>query len=159
MSEVVEVEDSEEEQEVASRKASNIPLPDSDPPIPADNWCWHVEPLSPIPIDHLNLEWTGPLSTSSPGSRVEGAPDSGDCHSPALLGTTPIRGSCTGQRKPQEKSPGAGSPGSSRLSFLNSALWEDWDGEEQKPPEAPPLPQTPSADGAQKLQELQTPSE
>ncbi|XP_059887617.1 structure-specific endonuclease subunit SLX4 [Delphinus delphis] len=156
-SEVVEVEDSEEEQEVASRKASNIPLPDSDPPIPADNWCWHVEPLSPIPIDHLNLEWTGPLSTSSPGSRVEGAPDSGDCRSPALLGTTPIRGSCTGQRKPQEKSPGASSPGSSRLSFLNSALWEDWDGEEQKPPEAPPLPQTPSADGAQKLQELQTP--
>uniref|UniRef100_A0A8C0DFC5 Structure-specific endonuclease subunit SLX4 n=1 Tax=Balaenoptera musculus TaxID=9771 RepID=A0A8C0DFC5_BALMU len=155
-SEVVEVEDSEEEQEVASRKASNILLPGSDPPMPADDWCWHVEPLSPIPIDHLNLEWTGPLSTSSPGSRVEGAPDSGDCRSPALLGTTPIRGSCTGQRKAQEKSPGASSPGSSRLSFLNSALWDDWDGE-QKSPEALPLPQTPSADGAQKLQELQTP--
>ncbi|XP_066869547.1 structure-specific endonuclease subunit SLX4 isoform X2 [Kogia breviceps] len=158
VSEVVEVEDSEEEQEVASQKASNIPLPDSDPPIPADDWCWHVEPLSPIPIDHLNLEWTGPLSTSSPGSRVEGAPESGDCRSPALLGTTPIRGSGTGQRKAQEKSPGASSPGSSRLSFLNSALWDNWDGEEQKSPEALPLPQTPSVDGAQKLQDLQTPS-
>ncbi|XP_057603271.1 structure-specific endonuclease subunit SLX4 isoform X2 [Hippopotamus amphibius kiboko] len=157
-SEVVEVEDSEEEQEVASQQASNSTLLDSDPPIPADDWCWHVEPLSPIPIDHLNLERTGPLNTSSPSSRAGGAPDSGDCSSPALLGTTPIRGSCTGRRKSQEKSPGAGSPGSSRLSFLNSALWDNWDGEEQKSPEALPLPKTPSAAGARKSQELQTPS-
>ncbi|XP_045368676.2 structure-specific endonuclease subunit SLX4 isoform X1 [Camelus bactrianus] len=156
-SEVVEVEDSEDEQDGAPQQASSSPLLDGDPPIPVDDWCWHVEPLSPIPIDHLNLERTGPLSTSSPGSRAGGAPDSGDCHSPALLGTTPIRGSCTGLRKAQEKSPGAGSLGSSRLSFLNSALWEDWDGEERKSPEALPLAQMPGADGAQKAGEFQTP--
>ncbi|XP_014648979.1 PREDICTED: structure-specific endonuclease subunit SLX4 [Ceratotherium simum simum] len=156
-SEVVEVEDSEDEQEVASCQGNSSPLLDSDPPIPVDECCWQVEPLSPIPIDHLNLERTGPLSTSSPGGRVGEAPDSGDCHSPAFLGTTPIRGSCTGRRKSQEKPPRAGSPGCSRLSLLNSALWDDWDGEEQKSPEGLPLAQTLSADPAQKSEGLETP--
>ncbi|XP_058426155.1 structure-specific endonuclease subunit SLX4 [Diceros bicornis minor] len=156
-SEVVEVEDSEDEQEVASRQGNSSPLLDSDPPIPVDECCWQVEPLSPIPIDHLNLERTGPLSTSSPGGRVGEALDSGDCHSPAFLGTTPIRGSCTGRRKSQEKPPWASSPGSSRLSLLNSALWDDWDGEEQKSPEVLPLTQTLSADRAQKSEGLETP--
>ncbi|XP_036165560.1 structure-specific endonuclease subunit SLX4 isoform X4 [Myotis myotis] len=157
VSEVVEVEDSEDEQEVASHQASSSPLLDSGPPIPTDDCCWHVEPLSPIPIDNLNLERTGPLSTSSPGSRAREAPDSGDCHPPALLSTTPIRGSCTGQRKSQEKSPQASSPGSNRLSFLNSALWDDWDGGEQKSPEALSLAQTPSDDRAQKSEGLEKP--
>ncbi|XP_032957266.1 structure-specific endonuclease subunit SLX4 isoform X1 [Rhinolophus ferrumequinum] len=158
-SEVVEVEDSDDEQEVASPRVSGTPLLDSNPPIPADDCCWHVEPLSPIPIDHVNLEWTGPLSTSSPGGRVGEAPGSGDCHSPTLLGTTPIRGSCPGgRRKCQEKSPRTGSPGSSGLSFLNLALWDDWDGEEQKSPEVLPLTQTPSADRAQKTEGLEKPS-
>ncbi|XP_016066840.1 PREDICTED: structure-specific endonuclease subunit SLX4 [Miniopterus natalensis] len=154
-SEVVEVEDSEDEQEVASHQASSSPLLDSGPPIPTDDCCWHVEPLSPIPIDNLNLERTGPLSTSSPGGRAGEAPDNSNCHSPALLGTTPIRGSCTGQRKSQEKSQ-ASSPGSSRLSFLNSALWDDWD-EEQKAPEILSQAQTPSADRAQKSEGLEKP--
>ncbi|XP_070316915.1 structure-specific endonuclease subunit SLX4 isoform X5 [Odocoileus virginianus] len=157
MSEVVEVEDSEDEQEAASQQVICSPLLDSDPPIPAEDWCWHVEPLSPIPIDHLNLERTGPLSTSSPSSRAEGAPDSRDCRSPALLGTTPVRGSHTGRRKSREKSSGAGSPGSHQQSFLNSALWDDWNEEDQRSPEALPLPQTPRADGAQRSHKLQTP--
>lgn len=163
-SEVVEVEDSEDEQEMASRQASSSPLLDSNPPIPSDDSCWHVEPLSPIPIDHLNLERTGPLSTSSPGGKVGEVWRNSDCHSPTLLATTPIRrsctgrGSCTGRRKSQEKSPRASSPGSSRLSFLNSALWDDWD-EEQKSPEVLPLAQTPSADRAQKSEGLKKPSE
>ncbi|XP_019843575.2 structure-specific endonuclease subunit SLX4 isoform X3 [Bos indicus] len=157
VSEVVEVEDSEDEQEAASQQASSSPLLDGDPPIPAEDWCWHMEPLSPIPIDHLNLERTGPLSTSSPSSRAEGAPDSRDCRSPALLGTTPIRGSYTGRRKSQEKSSGAGSPRSHRQSFLNSALWDDWNEEDQRSSEAPPLPQTPRTDGAQRTHKLQTP--
>ncbi|XP_055417554.1 structure-specific endonuclease subunit SLX4 [Bubalus kerabau] len=157
VSEVVEVEDSEDEQEAASQQASSSALLDGDPPIPAEDWCWHMEPLSPIPIDHLNLERTGPLSTSSPSSRAEGAPDSRDCRSPALLGTTPIRGSYTGRRKSQEKSSGAGSPGSHGQSFLNSALWDDWNEEDQRSSEAPPLPQTPRTDGPQRSHKLQTP--
>ncbi|KAM7147757.1 structure-specific endonuclease subunit SLX4 isoform 1-T7 [Molossus nigricans] len=157
-SEVVEVEDSEDEQEVAPHQSSSSPLLNSTPPIPTDDCCWQVEPLSPIPIDNLNLERTGPLSTSSPGCRAGEAPNSGDCHSPAPLGITPIRGSCTGQRKSREKSPLASSPGSSRLSFLNSALWDDWNGEEQKSPEDLSLVQTPSADQAQKSEGLEKPS-
>uniref|UniRef100_A0A8C3W0D3 Structure-specific endonuclease subunit SLX4 n=1 Tax=Catagonus wagneri TaxID=51154 RepID=A0A8C3W0D3_9CETA len=153
-SEVVEVEDSDDEQEVASWQVNSSPLLESDPPVPADDWCWHVEPLSPIPIDHLNLEWTGPLSTSSPSGRPGGARDSNGRHPPAPMAATPVRGSHTGRRRSHEKSPGAGSPGGSRLSFLNSALWDDWDGEEQQSPRGLPAAQTPPS----KSRELQTPT-
>ncbi|XP_025858786.2 structure-specific endonuclease subunit SLX4 isoform X1 [Vulpes vulpes] len=157
-SEVVEVEDSEDEQEAASCQAHSSPLPDSDPPIPVDECHWHVEPLSPIPIDRLNLERTGPLSTSSPGSKAGEAPDSSGCSSPALLGTPPARGSCTSQRKSRERSPRASVPASSRLSFLNSALWDDWDGEEQKSSELlPPAQILSDAAAAQKSEGLETP--
>ncbi|XP_033091812.1 structure-specific endonuclease subunit SLX4 isoform X1 [Trachypithecus francoisi] len=156
-SDVVEVGDSDDEQEVASHQANSSPPLDSDPPIPVDDCCWHMEPLSPIPIDHWNLERTGPLSTSSPSRRMKEATDSCDCRSPGLLDTTPIQGSCAARRKSQEKSLGAGSPGNSRLSFLNSALWDDWDGEEQRPPETPPLAQMLSVGGAQKPEGLETP--
>uniref|UniRef100_A0A452T0M5 Structure-specific endonuclease subunit SLX4 n=1 Tax=Ursus maritimus TaxID=29073 RepID=A0A452T0M5_URSMA len=157
-SEVVEVEDSEDEQEAASRQGSSSPLLDGDPPTAVDDCHWHVEPLSPIPIDHLNLERTGPLSTRSPGSKAGEAPAGSSCRSPALPGATPARGSCSGQTKSQEKSPRAGSPGSSRPSFLNSTLWDDWDGEEQKSPELLPPAQTRSADvAAQNSEGLETP--
>lgn len=142
-SEVVEVEDSEDEQEMASRQAHSSPLADGDSPIPSD-CCWHVEPLSPIPIDHLNLECSGPLSTSSPGGRVREAMSSGAEHSPAPLSTTPIRGSCPGPRGSWERHARPGSPGSSRPSFLNSSLWDSWDGEEQRFAELPVLARTPT---------------
>ncbi|XP_069341802.1 structure-specific endonuclease subunit SLX4 [Eulemur rufifrons] len=156
-SEVVEVKDSEDEQEVASHQAHSSPPLDSDPPVPVDDCYWQVEPLSPIPIDHLNLERTGPLSTSSPSSRAREALDSGDGHSPGLLGITPIRGNRAAQRKPPERSSWAGSPGSSRLSFLNSALWDDWDGEEQRSPEALPVSEPQSPGPAQRPEESETP--
>ncbi|MBZ3879684.1 Structure-specific endonuclease subunit SLX4 [Sciurus carolinensis] len=156
-SEVVEVGDSEDEQEVTSHQVNSSPLLDGDPPVPVDDRCWHVEPLSPIPIDYLNLERTGPLSTSSPSRRTQEALDSSDCHSPGLPGTTPVRGSCAAHRKSQQQSPQASSSGSSRLSFLNPALWDNWDGEEQKSPEAPPTAQTPSAHRAQPSEGPETP--
>ncbi|KAM5131253.1 structure-specific endonuclease subunit SLX4 isoform 3-T4 [Callospermophilus lateralis] len=153
-SEVVEVGDSEDEQEMASHQGNSSPLQDSDPSVPVDDCCWHVEPLSPIPIDHLNLERTGPLSTSSPSGRAHGALDSSDCHSPGLPSTTPVGGSCAARREPQQQSPQAGSSGSS---FLNTALWDNWDGEEQKSPEASPVAQTPSAHRAQRSEGPETP--
>ncbi|XP_005391387.1 PREDICTED: structure-specific endonuclease subunit SLX4 isoform X2 [Chinchilla lanigera] len=156
VSEVVEVGDSEDEQEVASHRVNRSPLLDSEPPIPVDD-CWSIEPLSPIPIDHLNLERTGPLSTSSPSSQAQEPLDHGDCHSPGLLGSTPIRASGTARRASPEQSSGAGSPGGSRLSFLNPALWEDWEEEGQKSPEAPAA-HTPGALRAQKSDGPETPS-
>ncbi|XP_004474394.1 structure-specific endonuclease subunit SLX4 [Dasypus novemcinctus] len=151
-SEVVEVTDSDEEQEVACRRASSSPHVGSDPPIPVDDCCWNEEPLSPIPIDHLNLERTGPLSTSSPSPRARATPGHRDPHSPGLLGTTPIRG----KRSP-EKSPRAGSPGRARPSFLNSALWDDWDGDEQAPADSLPQAPGPSAGPAQKSEGVERP--
>ncbi|XP_064151536.1 structure-specific endonuclease subunit SLX4 isoform X1 [Loxodonta africana] len=135
--EVVEVEDSDDEQGVASYQA-NRPLPHGEPSIADDDYCWSVEPHSPIPIDHLNLERTGPLSTSSPSSRAREALGSVACGSSSPLGTSPIQGSCTDQGGAHKQSPQASSPGSSRLSLLNSALWDDWDREE-KSLEGPPL--------------------
>ncbi|XP_040604097.1 structure-specific endonuclease subunit SLX4 isoform X2 [Mesocricetus auratus] len=139
--EVVEVGDSDDEQEVASHRGDRSPALDSDPPGPMGDCCWHDEPLSPIPIDRLNLERTGPLTTSSPSHQSQEALRSGDCHSPGLLGTTPVRGSHGALRESPE-SPQAASPGSSRLSFMSPALWDDWDEEEQHSPEAPPVAQT-----------------
>ncbi|XP_076434074.1 structure-specific endonuclease subunit SLX4 isoform X3 [Peromyscus maniculatus bairdii] len=138
--EVVEVGDSDDEQEVASHQGSSSPVLDGDPPLPMGDHCWQEEPLSPIPIDHLNLERTGPLTTSSPSHQSQKALRSGDCHSPELLGTTPIRGSCGALRESQEASQDA-SPGSSKLSFMSPALWDDWDEEEPHSPEALPVAQ------------------
>ncbi|KAM9208617.1 LOW QUALITY PROTEIN: structure-specific endonuclease subunit SLX4 [Dugong dugon] len=154
--EVVEVEDSDEEQGVAPHQADSSLLPLGEPPIPVDDCCWSVEPLSPIPIDHLNLERTGPLSTSSPSNRAREARGSVAFGSPSPLGTTPIRESCTERGGAGERSPWAGSPGSSRLSLLNSALWDDWGGEE-KSLEVPPLAQRLSPDGAGKPGGPETP--
>ncbi|KAM4820223.1 structure-specific endonuclease subunit SLX4 isoform 2-T3 [Thomomys bottae] len=142
VSEVVEVGDSEEEEGVASYRANSSPLLDSHPPIPVGHCSWQVEPLSPIPIDHLNLERTGPLSTSSPRSRARGALDSGSCYSLGFLDTTPNRRGFTAQGELAERAPRASSPGSSRLSFLNPALWEDWDEEEEDSPAQSPNAQT-----------------
>ncbi|XP_069859686.1 structure-specific endonuclease subunit SLX4-like isoform X1 [Dipodomys merriami] len=158
VSEVVEVGDSEDEEEVvvASHPADSSPLQDSDPPVPAGNYSWHVEPLSPIPIDHLNLERTGPLSTSSPRSQTQEALDSGGRLSPGFPDTSLSRGSVAAQGALPARPPRASTPGSSRLSFLNPALWDDWD-EEENSPEAPFAAQTPNAP-TQKPARPETPS-
>ncbi|KAL6091891.1 hypothetical protein STEG23_002817, partial [Scotinomys teguina] len=142
--EVVEVGDSDDEQEAASHQGNSSSVLDGDPPLPMGDYCWQDEPLSPIPIDHLNLERTGPLTTSSPSHQSQEALRSGDCHSPGLLGTTPIRGSYGALRESEEASQDA-SPGSSKLSFMSPALWDDWDEEEPHSPEAPPVAQILSA--------------
>lgn len=155
--EVVEVGDSDDEQEVASHQGNSSPVLDGDPPVPLGDYCWHDEPLSPIPIDHLNLERTGPLTTSSPSHQSQEALRSDDCHSPELLGSTPIRGSCGALRQSQEQSSQVASPGSSKLSFMNPALWDDWDEEDQRSPEASPVAQMLSA-GALEPDSPETPS-
>lgn len=154
--EVVEVRDSDDEQEVASQQGASSPLLDGDPPGPTGDYCWH-EPLSPIPIDHLNLERTGPLTTSSPSSQAQEALHSDDCHSPGL-GTTPIRGSYGALRESQGQSSQASSPERSKLSVLSQALWDDWDEEEGHSPEAPPVAQMLSA-RTRKPDSPETPSE
>ncbi|KAM6155679.1 structure-specific endonuclease subunit SLX4 [Rhynchocyon petersi] len=156
--EVVEVEDSDDELGVVPRQADSSPLPAREPPIPVDDCCWSVEPLSPIPIDHLNLERTGPLSTSSPSNGVKGPPGSPACGSPRPLHTTPIRGSQPERGVSQQQSPRASSPGSSRLSLLSSALWDNWDGEERSPESLPLTPRL-RAEHTRRPSDCKTPSE
>ncbi|KAM5227750.1 structure-specific endonuclease subunit SLX4 [Ctenodactylus gundi] len=151
-SEVVEVGDSEDEQEAASPKGSSRHLLDSEPSILLDSHSWHAEPLSPIPIDHLNLERTGPLITSSPNRQASEPVDGEDGYSSEPLGSTPIRGSGVPRKASPEQSR-AGSPWGSRSSFLNPVLWDNWDGE------APTSPDTliPSACQAQQSEGPETP--
>ncbi|XP_044513931.1 structure-specific endonuclease subunit SLX4 [Gracilinanus agilis] len=164
-SEVVEVEDSEEELDCDPCPLSSSLLLNSDPPIPVDDDCWNIEPLSPIPIDNVNLERTGHLSTSSPKNKVCEILNNRERNSPGTpsrMGRTPVCGSPLDKRRSlqcnEKKSLGTGSPGNSKLSYLNSALWDDWDGDEQKSADILPLAERLSNEEAtQELEVLKTP--
>ncbi|XP_038275258.1 structure-specific endonuclease subunit SLX4 isoform X2 [Dermochelys coriacea] len=159
---VVEVEDSEEEKEVALLPSSGSFLLGDEPPIPVDDDCWSVEHLSPIKDNNKVLERVNCANTSS---FIHG--ENGFQHhqwkSPTraleITGSTPLRG-IVGNRKTllcHEESPiEAHSSVSNRLSFLNSKVWDEWD--EDEVPEILPLTQRVSAAAAaQNTQPLKTP--
>ncbi|XP_077684519.1 structure-specific endonuclease subunit SLX4 isoform X2 [Eretmochelys imbricata] len=160
---VVEVEDSEEEKEVALLHSSGSFLLGDEPPIPVDDDCWSVEHLSPIKDNNKVLERVDWANTSS---LIRG--ESGFQHdqwkSPTraleITGSTPLRGNPVGNRKTllcHEESPiEAHSSVSNRLRFLNSKVWDEWD--EDEVPEILPLTQRVSAAAAaQNTQPLKTP--
>ncbi|XP_068962730.1 structure-specific endonuclease subunit SLX4 [Petaurus breviceps papuanus] len=162
-SEVVEVVDSEEEQDLDPCPLTSSFLLNSDPPLPVDDDCWSIEPLSPIPIDNVNLERTGQPSTSSPNNRVCETLSNRERNSPGApgrMGSTPVHENPIDQRRSlhcnEKRSFCAGSPGNSSLSYLNSALWDDWDGE-QKSTEILPLAKRLSDEVTRELQVLKTP--
>ncbi|XP_027715499.1 structure-specific endonuclease subunit SLX4 isoform X2 [Vombatus ursinus] len=162
-SEVVEVVDSEEEQDLDPCPLSSSLLLNSDPPIPVDDDYWNIEPLSPIPIDNLNLERTGHLSANSPNKVCE-TMNNRERNSPATpsrMSSAPVYGSPVDKRRSlhcnEKTSLCAGSPGNSNLSYLNSTLWDDWDGE-QKSTEILPLAKRLSDEKVtQELEVLKTP--
>ncbi|XP_073218854.1 structure-specific endonuclease subunit SLX4 isoform X2 [Lepidochelys kempii] len=160
---VVEVEDSEEEKEVALLHSSGSFLLGDEPPIPVDDDCWSVEHLSPIKDNNKVLEGVDWANTSS---LIHG--ESGFQHdqwkSPTraleITGSTPLRGNPVGNRKTllcHEESPiEAHSSVSNRLRFLNSKVCDEWD--EDEVPEILPLTQRVSAAAAaQNTQPLKTP--
>ncbi|XP_050823989.1 structure-specific endonuclease subunit SLX4 isoform X3 [Gopherus flavomarginatus] len=160
---VVEVEDSEEEKEMAPLPSSSSFLLGDEPPIPVDDDCWSVERLSPIKDNNRVLERLNCANTSSP---IRGK--SGSHHdqwkSPIraleIAGSTPLRGNPVDGRKTlvcHEESPvEKNSSVSNKLSFLNSKVWDDWD--EDELPEILPLTQRVSAAAAaQNTQPLKTP--
>uniref|UniRef100_A0A8C3RL60 Structure-specific endonuclease subunit SLX4 n=1 Tax=Chelydra serpentina TaxID=8475 RepID=A0A8C3RL60_CHESE len=160
---VVEVEDSEEEKEVAPLPSSGSFLLGDDPPIPVDDDCWSVKRLSPIKDNNKVLERLDCANTSSPIRRKSGSQHD-QWKSPTraleITGSTPLRGNPVDNRKTllcDEESPiEAHSSVSNRLSFLNSKVWDDWD--EDELPEIPPLTQRVSAAAAaQNNQPLKTP--
>ncbi|XP_072459288.1 structure-specific endonuclease subunit SLX4 isoform X2 [Notamacropus eugenii] len=162
-SEVVEVVDSEEEHDLEPCPLSSSFLLNSDPPIPVDDDYWNMEPLSPIPIDNVNLERTGHLSTSSPNNKVCETQNNRERNSPGApsrMGNPPVYGSPVDKRRSlqcnEKRALCTGSPGNSNLSYLNSALWDDWD-EEQKSTEILPLAKRLSNEVTQELEMLKTP--
>ncbi|NXK47141.1 SLX4 endonuclease, partial [Chauna torquata] len=150
---IVEVEDSEGEKEISIASLSSSVLLGDEPPIPVDD-CWHVEYLSPVrgniqdskQVGHAN---TRAASSPRPHSSLDQwkSPDQAQ----EIKGSTPLQGSPVGRRATLlcvEKSPvEACTSVGSRPSYLNSKIWDDWDGEEEEDefPEMLPLSQRVSA--------------
>ncbi|XP_077042960.1 structure-specific endonuclease subunit SLX4 isoform X4 [Agelaius phoeniceus] len=144
---VVELEDSDREVSLPSLGSSVLLC--EEPPIPVDD-CWHVGYLSPARGDNHDSGQVSPAKSSmasspSPGSWQEQG------ESPAqvqgIQGSTPVQGSPAGRRAAlpcPEKSPiePCSSVGS-RASYLDSKIWDDWNGEEKEDelPEILPLSQ------------------
>ncbi|XP_043831250.1 structure-specific endonuclease subunit SLX4 isoform X2 [Dromiciops gliroides] len=163
-SEVVEVVDSEEEEVLDSCPLSSSFLLNSDPPIPVDDDYWNIEPLSPIPIDNLNLERTGHLSTSSPNGKVcetLSKKERNSLGTPSRMDSTPVCGSPINKKRSlhcnEKRSSCTASPGNSKLSYLNSALWDDWDGEQKSTEILPFAERSSDEKAAQELEVLKTP--
>ncbi|KAM6299446.1 structure-specific endonuclease subunit SLX4 [Aegotheles albertisi] len=148
---VVEIEDSEKEVSLPSL-GSSVLLCD-DPPMPVDD-CWHVEYLSPVRGNSLDSNQVSRAKTSTASSPKPGSwcdRWESPVHAQEIKGSTPLRGSPLGRRTTLpclEKSPiEVCSAVGSRPSYLNSKLWDDWNGEEEEAefPEMLPLSQRLSA--------------
>ncbi|XP_069726686.1 structure-specific endonuclease subunit SLX4 isoform X1 [Phaenicophaeus curvirostris] len=159
---VIEVEDGDKEISLPS-VSSSVVLCD-EPPIAVDD-CWHIECLSPVKggnqDSHQGSRVTsGTTSSPSPGSWHNQSP----VHTQEIKGSTPLRGSPVGRRTALlclDKSPvEACSSVGSRPSYLNSKIWDDWNGEEEEDefPEMLPLSQrVPAAAGASQTDPVKTP--
>ncbi|KAL9835724.1 structure-specific endonuclease subunit SLX4 isoform 1-T9 [Geothlypis trichas] len=144
---VVELEDSDREVSLPSLGSSVLLC--EEPPIPVDD-CWHLGYLSPSRGDNHDSGQVSPAKSSVPSSPCPGSwQEQGE--SPVqvqgIQGSTPLQGSAAGRRTAlhcPEKSPiePCSSVGS-RASYLDSKLWDDWNGEEKEDelPEILPLSQ------------------
>ncbi|XP_074962153.1 structure-specific endonuclease subunit SLX4 isoform X2 [Phalacrocorax aristotelis] len=147
---VVEIEDSEKEISLPSL-SSSVLLCD-EPPVPVDD-CWRVEYLSPIrgnsqDSNQVSCAKTSTATSPRPGSWHDQWES--PVHTQEIKGSTPLRGSPVGrttllrlEKSPLETCSSVGS----RLSYLNSKIWGDWNGEEEEDefPEILPLSQRLSA--------------
>ncbi|KAJ7398417.1 SLX4 structure-specific endonuclease subunit [Pitangus sulphuratus] len=161
---VVECMDSEREVSLPSLGSSVLLC--EEPPIPTDD-CWHVEYLSPVRGDsqdcgQVSCARISTVSSPSPGSWQEQWES--PVHTPGIKGSTPLQGSPAGRRTTllcPEKSPvEACSSLGSRPSYLNSKIWDDWNGEEKEDefPEMLPLSQRlATAAGACQIDPVRTP--
>ncbi|XP_068885871.1 structure-specific endonuclease subunit SLX4 isoform X2 [Aphelocoma coerulescens] len=144
---VVELEDSDREVSLPSLGSSVLLC--EEPPIPVDD-CWHVEYLSPVRGDghdsgQVSHAKTSMASSPSPDSWHE--QEESPVQVQGIKGSTPLQGSPACRRTTlhcPEKSPiePCSSVGS-RASYLDSKIWDDWNGEEKEDelPEILPLSQ------------------
>ncbi|XP_009958470.1 PREDICTED: structure-specific endonuclease subunit SLX4 [Leptosomus discolor] len=150
---VVEVEDSEKEVSLPSL-SSSVLLCD-EPPLPVDD-CWYVDYLSPVRANSQDSNQVSSAKTNAASSPRPGSWHDqweSPIHVQEIKGSTPLRGSPVGRRTALlclEKSPiEACSSAGGRPSYLNSKIWDDWNGEEEaESPEMLPLSRRLSAAAA-----------
>ncbi|KAM7038713.1 structure-specific endonuclease subunit SLX4 [Acridotheres tristis] len=139
---VVELEDSDREVSLPSLGSSVLLC--EEPPIPVDD-CWHGEYVSPAKGDGHCCGQVSTASSPSPGSWQEQGES--PVQVSGIQGSTPLQGTPAGRRTTlhcPEKSPiEPCSSVASRASYLDSKLWDDWNGEEKEDelPEILPLSQ------------------
>ncbi|NXJ14068.1 SLX4 endonuclease, partial [Odontophorus gujanensis] len=149
---VVEIQDSEGEKEISTASLSSSVLLADEPAIPADD-SWHVKYLSPVRGNSQDSRQVGHANTraaSSPKTDIVHEHWESPDKAWEIKGSTPLQGTPAGRRTTLlclEKSPiEACTSMGSRPSYLNSKLWDDWDGEEDDEfPEVLPLSQRVSA--------------
>ncbi|XP_039588007.1 structure-specific endonuclease subunit SLX4 isoform X2 [Passer montanus] len=161
---VVELEDSDREVSLPSLGSSVLLC--EEPPVPVDA-CWHIGYLSPARGDSHDSSQVSPAKSSVASSPSPGSWQ-GQGESPVqvqgIQGSTPLQGSPAGRRTTlqcPEKSPiePCSSVGS-RASYLDSKIWDDWNGEEKEDelPEIFPLSQRlAAAAGACQTDPVKTP--
>ncbi|XP_064246587.1 structure-specific endonuclease subunit SLX4 isoform X2 [Passer domesticus] len=161
---VVELEDSDREVSLPSLGSSVLLC--EEPPVPVDA-CWHIGYLSPARGDSHDSSQVSPAKSSVASSPSPGSWQ-GQGESPVqvqgIQGSTPLQGSPAGRRTTlqcPEKSPiePCSSVGS-RASYLDSKIWDDWNGEEKEDelPEILPLSQRlAAAAGACQTDPVKTP--
>lgn len=129
---VVELEDSDREVSLPSLGSSVLLC--EEPPLPADD-CWHVEYLSPARGDGHGSGQVSTASSPSPAPWQEQGES--PVQVPGIKGSTPLQGTPAGRRTTlhcPEKSPiEPCSSVSSRASYLDSKIWDDWNGEDELP--------------------------
>uniref|UniRef100_A0A8B9GQJ5 Structure-specific endonuclease subunit SLX4 n=1 Tax=Amazona collaria TaxID=241587 RepID=A0A8B9GQJ5_9PSIT len=162
---VVEVEDNEKEISLPSL-SSSVLLCD-EPPIPTDD-CWHVEYVSPVrgnSQDSSRVRHAKTSTTSSPRADSWHEQWESPAHVQEIKGSTPLQGSPVGRTTLfcLEKSPiEAWSSVGNRASYLNSKIWDVWNGEDKEDefPEMLPLSQRLSAAArAHQADAVKTPGE
>ncbi|NXA50685.1 SLX4 endonuclease, partial [Nothocercus julius] len=148
---VVEIKDSEAEEQTSRLSLGSSVLLHDEPPIPVDD-CWHTECLSPLRGNSQKSSLAG-CARASPASSPRSDSWPVKWTSPVqvqgIKGSTPLQGSPIDRATTLlhlEKSPvEAWSSEGGRESFLNTKFWEDLDNEEDEPPEMLPVRQKVSA--------------
>ncbi|NXL86600.1 SLX4 endonuclease, partial [Alectura lathami] len=149
---MVEIQDSEGEKEVSIASLSSSVMFVDEPPVPVDD-CWHVEHVSPVRDNSQDSKQVDHAITRAASSPIaDSLHDQWESPDQAqeIRDSTPLQGNRVGRRTALlclEKSPiEACTSVGSRPSYLNSKLWDDWDGEEEHEfPEILPLSQRVSA--------------
>nr|XP_033819675.1 structure-specific endonuclease subunit SLX4 isoform X3 [Geotrypetes seraphini] len=138
-SNIFKIEDSEDDQEPDPFFLNSSCQLVYEPPIPVDDDCWHIDTSAPVEVSSKEFKGNDHANTNSPG------------------GNTPAKSATSKASLPLHKN-NFQHANLSQDSFLNSMVWDHWDGEDDESQKVQPLYQRiSSSQPAQKSKELKTP--